>query len=104
MYKVIILPLAKKDIKEAALWYNKKQKGLGKRFILQIRRKINLLRQEPYEVAVRYDDVRTAVLDVFPYMAHYSIDERQRLIVISAVLHTSRNPDLWKKERENPDV
>lgn len=30
MYKSIILPLAKQDIKEAALWYNNKQKGLGK--------------------------------------------------------------------------
>lgn len=30
MYKAIILPLAKDDIKEAALWYNKQQAGLGK--------------------------------------------------------------------------
>ena len=104
MYKVIILPLAKKDIKEAALWYNKKQKGLGKRFTKEIRRKTNLLRQEPYEVAIRYDDVRTAILDVFPYMIHYSIDESQKLIVISAVLHTSRSPDIWGKGTQSPDI
>jgi hypothetical protein len=36
MYSVIMLPLAKQDIKEAALWYNKKQKGLGKRFTLSV--------------------------------------------------------------------
>ena len=101
MYKVIILPLAKKDIKESALWYNKKQKGLGKRFTLEIRRKINLLKQEPYAAAIRYDDVKTAVLDIFPYMVHYSVDEAEKLIVISAVLHTSRSPDNWKKGREN---
>ncbi|MCK4406601.1 MAG: hypothetical protein KAV44_02895 [Bacteroidales bacterium] len=28
MYKSIILPLAKEDIREAAFWYNEKQKGL----------------------------------------------------------------------------
>ena len=32
MYKAVILPLAKLDIKEAAKWYNDKQSGLGKRF------------------------------------------------------------------------
>jgi plasmid stabilization system protein ParE len=100
MYKVIILPLAKQDIKEAALWYNNKQKGLGKRFTLQIRQKINLVKQEPFATAVRFDDVRTAVLDVFPFMVHYTIDKSKKLIAISAVLHTSRNPGLWKKKRK----
>jgi plasmid stabilization system protein ParE len=104
MFKSVILPLAKQDIKEAALWYNAKQKGLGKRFTLQIRQKIDLLKQEPYAAAVRYDDIRTAVLDVFPYMVHYSIDETNKSILISAILHTSRNPDLWKGEREITDI
>jgi hypothetical protein len=30
MYKVLILPVAKQDIKEAADWYNSRQVGLGK--------------------------------------------------------------------------
>ncbi len=33
MYKAIILPLAKQDIKIAAEWYEEKQKDLGKRFV-----------------------------------------------------------------------
>jgi hypothetical protein len=101
MYKVIILPIAKQDIKEAAIWYNKKQKGLGKRFTLQIRKKISLIKQEPFAAAIRYDEVKSAVLDVFPYMVHYTIDESEKLIIISAVLHTSRNPDIWGTKREN---
>jgi plasmid stabilization system protein ParE len=101
MYKVIILPIAKQDIKEAATWYNKKQKGLGKRFTLQIRQKISLIKQEPFIAATRYNEVKTAVLDVFPYMVHYTIDESKKLIIISAVLHTSRNPDMWGSKQEN---
>ena len=31
-YKAVISDSAKADIKEAANWYNKQQKGLGKRF------------------------------------------------------------------------
>ena len=30
MYKVLIHPLAKEDIREAATWYDKQQKELGK--------------------------------------------------------------------------
>ena len=104
MFKAIILPLAKQDIKEAAVWYNGKQKGLGKSFTFQIRQKIDLLKREPFVAVIRYDGIRTAVLDVFPYMIHYSIDEAKQLILISAILHTSRNPDLWKSKRETTDI
>jgi plasmid stabilization system protein ParE len=104
MYKVAILPIAKQDIKEAAHWYNSKQKELGKRFTLLVRQKINLLKQNPLAAATRYDEVKTAALDVFPFMIHYTIDEQQNLIVVTAVLHTSRNPDIWKQDRENSDV
>ena len=42
MFKAIILPLAKKDIKEVAHWYNSNQTGLGKRFTAQVRKKVKL--------------------------------------------------------------
>jgi hypothetical protein len=74
MFKVVILSLAKQDIKEAAHWYNSRREGLGKRFTLEIRQKIDLLKKEPYAAAIRYDETHTAVLDVFPYMIHYNVD------------------------------
>ena len=45
---------------------------------------------------VRYDDVRIAVLSIFPYMVHYTVDEPNKTVIVSAVLHTSRDPELWK--------
>lgn len=48
MYQVIILPVAKQDIGEAADWYNSKQAGLGKRFTNQVREKVNQIKQNPY--------------------------------------------------------
>lgn len=96
MYKSIILFLAKEDIREVAIWYNEKQKGLGKKFTVQVRDTIYLIKQNQKAYNVRYDDVRTAVLSVFPFMLHYTIDEKNKTIIISAILHTSRNPDIWK--------
>ncbi len=97
MYKAIILPLAKLDISEATAWYNSKQKGLGKRFTNEVRSKVLFIRENPKAVAVRYDDTRCAVLDVFPFMIHYTIDQPNKTIIIAAVFHTSLNPDRWKK-------
>jgi plasmid stabilization system protein ParE len=96
MYKSIILPPAQEDIREAALWYDEKQKGLGKRFISQVREKVYFIKQNPQTGSLRYDNVRTMVLNVFPFMMHYTINENSETIIVSAVLHTSRNPEIWR--------
>jgi plasmid stabilization system protein ParE len=96
MYKSIILPQAKEDIREAAQWYNKQQTGLGKRFITQIREKVHFIRQNPKASNIRYKNVRTAILNIFPFMVHYIADEKNKTIIVSAVLHTSRDPKLWE--------
>jgi plasmid stabilization system protein ParE len=89
MYKSIILPFAREDIKQAAKWYNERQPELGKRFIQYVRQKIRFIRQNPKAVVTRYDDVRTAVLDVFPYMIHFTVDDENKFVIISAVLSLS---------------
>ena len=97
MYRSIILPPAKEDIRDAALWYDEKQKGLGKRFITQVREKVYFIKQNPQTGSLRYDNVRTMVLNVFPFMMHYTINDSSETIIVSAVLHTSRNPEIWSE-------
>jgi plasmid stabilization system protein ParE len=92
-YKVVIIPDAKQDIKEAAKWYNERQKDLGKRFINSISKEITIIRNNPFLYEIRYQNVRTALAEMFPYLIHFSI--YNELIVIKAVYHTSRNSDLW---------
>jgi len=99
MYKAKVLPLAKKDIAKAATWYNSKQKGLGKRFIEETRSKVLSIRQNPKIYAIRYDLVRTTVLDIFPFLIHYVIDDEKKIIIILAVFHTSQNPEKWKHRK-----
>lgn len=95
MHKAVILPLAKQDIKKAAEWYEGKQKGLGKRFLKEVRSKVLFVRQNPEATAIRYDETRCAVLEVFPFMVHFTVDDGLKLVVISAVFHTSLRPDRW---------
>lgn len=97
MYKFIILPHAKEDIREAAKWYNKKRDGLGKRFTAEVRETVRHIKQNPKAFNIRYDNVSTSVLSVFPYMIHFTTNEADETVVVSAVFHTSRDPDLWEK-------
>lgn len=92
MYRTVLLPAARRDIQEAAKWYNTQLDGLGKRVAQNVRNKVAAIKQNPFAFTIRYQDTRVAVLDIFPFLIHYFIDETEKRIVISAVLHTSRNP------------
>lgn len=98
MFKLIILPLAKQDIKEAASWYNEKQKGLGLRFTKSVRSEVKTIQLNPLAFVNRYKETHTAVMSDFPFMIHYIIDDTRKAIVVTAVFHTSLNPDTnWGK-------
>lgn len=92
MYKLIILPKATEDIRVSAKWYEAKRPGLGKKFTGEIREEVVFMRQNSTFSSVRYDNVRTSVLNIFPYVIHYVIDEDNRAIIIIAIFHISRNP------------
>ena len=96
-YKVVILPLAKNDIEQAVDWYQQIQNKLGKRFTAEVRKKVKFIRKNPKATAIRYKNVRTALLDKFPFLIHYVVDDAGKTIIIAAVFHTSLNPDIWDK-------
>lgn len=92
-FKVIIFAEANTDIREAATWYDEQQKGLGKRFIQAVKKEITIIRQNPLLYNIRYDNVRTALIETFPYLIHFDVNNHT--IFIKAIYHTSRNNDIW---------
>ena len=96
-FTVVILPEAKQDLRLSATWYNKQRKGLGKRFLSQVRKSKTVLQSNPH-FAERHKHVHTLPLRKFPFMIHFSIDKSKMTVTILAVLHTSQNPDKWPKE------
>jgi mRNA-degrading endonuclease RelE of RelBE toxin-antitoxin system len=67
---------------------------LEKRFAAAVKATILHLKERPSVHAIRYKNVRIAHTEVFPYAIHFYIDEPNKTIVIIAILHNSRNPDL----------
>lgn len=97
---MIILPLAKEDLNETKVWYEKQTpKGLGKRFLSEVDKKINFIKINPIASNIRYDEIHTTVLDVFPFMIHYTVNTDKETIIIIAVLHTSLDPNKWQSRK-----
>lgn len=97
MYKAVILPFAKQDIRDNAKWYNKIQKGLGKRFTAEVRKTVGYIRRNPENIVTRYRTMKTAIVKVFPYMVHFTVEEDKKQIVIHAVLAMKQSPDNWNQ-------
>ena len=96
-YKSRLLELAKSDLKETARWYNQQESGLGKRFIVEAWSKIAKITLDPMIFAVKFNETRAALLDTFPYLIFYEIFADQKLVIISAILSSHRNPEVIKR-------
>ena len=68
MYHSFLLPNALTDLEASVVWYDSKQRGLGKKLIKEFRKKLKLIEHRPHIYAIRYDDVRTTLLDIFPFI------------------------------------
>jgi toxin ParE1/3/4 len=97
-FKIKVDPEALDDIQENINWYNSQQPGLGKRFHKEVKSYFNKLKSNPF-FQVRYDDVHCLPLKKFPYMIHYTINEKDKLVIIHAIFNTSRDPKIWGKRK-----
>ena len=99
-YKISIDEDALQDIQKATDWYNQQLEGLGYRFEKQVKSSINSLKKNAKLYTIRYGDVRCVMIKKFPFMIHFTINNKQFLIEIFALFHTSRNPKIWEKRRQ----
>lgn len=95
--KKSIAALAKQDIKEIVAWYNSKSKGLGKRFMTELRTTTNYISNFPEAFQLKYDEIRVVPITFFPYSMHYFFDSNNNTVFITGVYHDSRDPEIWKE-------
>ncbi len=98
-FNIIFSPQVFEDIKQAVDWYDTKQKGLGNKFLSSVKHNNSILRKDPFCVAVKYDEIRCIPVYKFPYLMHYRIEKDLKTVVVFAIYHTSRNPEIWKERK-----
>ncbi|MGK3967793.1 type II toxin-antitoxin system RelE/ParE family toxin [Sorangium sp. So ce118] len=100
MSRLLVLPSAELDIREAADWYEGEEDGLGGQFVDELRHIVRRISDLPSQFPdVGRGGVRRALLKRFPYAVYFLLRDEgnERAVVILAVLHQRRSPSVWKK-------
>jgi plasmid stabilization system protein ParE len=88
------LPLAEKELQEAAQFYNEERSGFGDLLLAEFETVMARLGRHPESGAMVSRRLRVARLNDFRYSVIYKV-EGEELIVV-AVAHQSRKPGYWK--------
>ncbi|MES1249724.1 MAG: type II toxin-antitoxin system RelE/ParE family toxin [Chitinophaga rupis] len=91
-YKIELLPRARRELLEAWDWYDDRWTGLGDRFVREVEKRLELIEKTPERYAERRKGFRETKVKVFSYLIIYRIHKRKKVIAISSIFHTSRNP------------
>lgn len=94
MKQVIVRGEARRDVIEAYRWYEDRSPGLGLRFRDALDATITRARQNPVGYQVLFRELRRALVRRLPYAVFFR--DHAEVVVIVAVLHMRRSPDVWR--------
>ena len=77
---------------DAFVWYEEQQQGLGESFIVVVESKLTQICNNPFQYKISNKKFHEAVTDKFPFLIIYFVDEKNKLVIVTAIFHTSRNP------------
>jgi mRNA-degrading endonuclease RelE of RelBE toxin-antitoxin system len=79
------------DVQEAKIWYKEQKEGLEVEFAFAIEKAIQQIAKMPSAYSTRYKNIRIAHPKIFPYNIHFYIDEPNKSIVFTAIVHNKRD-------------
>jgi hypothetical protein len=94
VYRLIVKEEAKEEVSEAYYRYESKLGGLGEQMLDALDECFFTISHRPTLFAKKHKDMRQATIKKFPYVVIYEIEKND--IVIYAIFHTSRDPEIWK--------
>ena len=90
-----VLLLARRELARAAVWYDRKEQGVGDRLLEEVGAALRDIRAHPNAHPPIDTHYRRKLLTLFPYAIVYRIDGD--VIWIIAFSHTSRRPTYWRR-------
>jgi mRNA-degrading endonuclease RelE of RelBE toxin-antitoxin system len=91
-YKLRFHPQFVNDLEGAIAWYDSKSKVASRKFKAAVKKQLKLIKKSPQLKTIRYDDVRFARVEKFPYSIHYSIDTPDNCVQVYRILSDQRDP------------
>lgn len=93
IYRIVLSPDAKADMRSAHRWYRRIDRNLAHRFSLDGRTTARRIAQFPYQFPLVNGTVRQALLKRFPYAMYYRV--YPKLVFVVAVLHQRRSDAMF---------
>jgi toxin ParE1/3/4 len=97
MYTIELSDEARADYENAVVWYEEQKVGLGFDFSVRLEEIFESIGQFPERQRFLYENRRFAFVKQFPYKVYFIVDEANLLIIVFAILHEKRDPQIWKK-------
>lgn len=94
MWNLEIIPLAQIDVQDISDYYKRISIKLRDKFLSDLRVYLENIQSNPKAFQLKYKEVRVVFFKRFPYGIFYKIYDNN--IKVIAVVHTSRNPKVWK--------
>lgn len=96
-YKLLLTPLAERDLEETLQWYNSQQENLGSKFIDTVEDYLIRILQYPKSYPIKSNSNREAYIKRFPYVIIYGVKDSTKEIIVYRVFNTYQNPDKKSK-------
>ncbi|MBL0744497.1 type II toxin-antitoxin system RelE/ParE family toxin [Chryseolinea lacunae] len=91
-FNVVFHRAADQEFADGFSWYQMQLDGLGDRFTDAVHAVLSQIRSNPLMYAQRKNSFRAAKVKDFPFLVVYRISDKNRIIVIASIFHTSRAP------------
>jgi toxin ParE1/3/4 len=92
---VVLRRAARRELDDAALWYEERRVGLGGEFVAEIERAIGLVAENPERFPIMHRDIRCVRARRFPYSVFFRVEPTR--VVVLAVFHARRDPIIWQR-------
>ena len=91
-YKIIVSPLAQKEIGNAIDFYKMHSADAPVNFIKVLKNAYTTLEANPF-FRLQYKNIRSLKLKKFPYSLYFVIYESQSIVQVLSCFHNKRNPN-----------
>lgn len=94
-FKIIVSPIALKNIEEAVEYYIfKAGKKIALEFLNDYKKVFKALEKNPF-YQFHDNNYRFLPFKKFPYIAFFIVDEVSNTVFLNAIFHTSQNPEKY---------
>ena len=93
-FQVVLSRAAKTDLTRITCWYEAQSNELGKSFLSEYQAQKSRIQKGPFQYQVFIDEFRRCSIKKFPYHIYYEIAQDRKQVVIQAIYHQQRGPEV----------